>query len=383
MVLARLTPAVAQQLALGARDVLTQGAAVLTGNQGGYIANGDPQSIYGKIQQATARQYCRRYADDPGALPGAVGVLVENACRPYLAAIGYGTAPTIRTPFRGGQCDEIYLVTLRGTQGNGVVGGPFTRRVHGPIGGARFASEDGTFRGQLFCRAINNNASNCGPIVPGELAWRGVGLSGQGFNGGTLDILNIVPCDGTDQCGSPPPDVQPPIPPTVPGPRRERYNPGPDIDIDIDIEINPDGGFDVDFGIGPVTVAPPGDDGGGGGGGGAQPDPGVPGTPEPTGSGGDAEGEAPPNSVLVGLRVEILEFPAEPKLYADGVYRGVCYVYMGTEGLLDHDPAGAMLRADQFVYAERENLTHWRVSANNGYSLRVTPYYRELEAETV
>ena len=387
--MAQITAAIVNQLAAGAKDVLQQAAAVATGNQGDYIANGQPESIYGKIQQATARQYCRRYADDPGALPGAVGVVVENICRPYLGAIGYGTAPEIRVPFDGGQCDEIYLVTLRGTQGNGVVGGPFTRRVHGPIGGARFANEDGTFRGQLFCRAINNNANNCGPIVPAELAWRGVGLSGQGFNGGTLEILNIVPCDGTDQCGSPPPEILPPGPPPTPGPRRERYNPGPDIDIDIDIEINPDGSFDVDFGIGPVTVDPfpepsPGDEPGGPTG----PPPGDVGAPggpvetgpgSPGGEGGDAEGEAPPGSVLTGLRLEVLSVPDQRKRFTPEVLRGVCYVYMGVPGLLDHDPAGAMLTDDQFVFAEKENLTAWRVRANFGYNIRVTPYYREVE----
>jgi hypothetical protein len=80
--------------------------------------------------------------------------------------------------------------------------------------------------------------------------------------------------------------------------------------------------------------------------------------------------------MLWGLRIGVLEAPSSARQYAPGVYRGACYVYMGDSDGLDHDPAGAMLRDGQFVLAERDYLTRWRVAANPGYNLRVTPYYK-------
>jgi hypothetical protein len=50
----------------------------------------------------------------------------------------------------------------------------------------------------------------------------------------------------------------------------------------------------------------------------------------------------------------------------------------GPEGL-DQDYAGSMLSDGQFVFAEQDNLTRWRVAANIGYSWSVTPYYREVK----
>jgi hypothetical protein len=64
---------------------------------------------------------------------------------------------------------------------------------------------------------------------------------------------------------------------------------------------------------------------------------------------------------------------------ASGVYRGGAYIYMGGEVALDQDFAGALLRDGQFVYAEKDNLTKWRVAANMGFNWNVTPYYRQAE----
>jgi hypothetical protein len=84
--------------------------------------------------------------------------------------------------------------------------------------------------------------------------------------------------------------------------------------------------------------------------------------------------------MLWALKIDILTAPPYPKEFAPGVHRGACYVYMGTPAGLDHDPAGAMLRSGQLVLAERDYLTRWKVSANTGYDLRVTPYYKNREA---
>jgi hypothetical protein len=55
---------------------------------------------------------------------------------------------------------------------------------------------------------------------------------------------------------------------------------------------------------------------------------------------------------------------------------------MGDDAGLDHDPAGAMLRDGQLVLAEREGLTKYRVAANPGYNLTVTPYWRKPRKES-
>jgi hypothetical protein len=55
---------------------------------------------------------------------------------------------------------------------------------------------------------------------------------------------------------------------------------------------------------------------------------------------------------------------------------------MGDENGLDHDPAGAMLKSGQLVLAEKEGLTKYLVSANLGYDLTITPYWREPRKES-
>jgi hypothetical protein len=131
--------------------------------------------------------------------------------------------------------------------------------------------------------------------------------------------------------------------------------------------------------VGPEGPAgDPGDTGGG-----TPPPPpgdiGDPGGPSDTGAGGEAEGEAPEGSILVGLKIDILASPSKARQFAPGVFRGACYIYMGAASNLDQDYGGSMLKSGQFFFAEKENLTHWLVSANSGYNHRVTPYYREVE----
>jgi hypothetical protein len=106
---------------------------------------------------------------------------------------------------------------------------------------------------------------------------------------------------------------------------------------------------------------------------------GQPGEPVETGVGGDAEGEAEDGEQLWALKINIIAFPPNPNEYAAGVYRAVCYVYLGDSNGLDHDPAGSMVRDGQLVLAERDYLTHWQVAANDLYNLRVTPYYKPME----
>jgi hypothetical protein len=188
-----------------------------------------------------------------------------------------------------------------------------------------------------------------------------------------------------DNCGNAPAiDIEPPatvtpstpIPPnitvTVPG-----FGP---VTVTVDADDDGDTIFCVDeldtcFTVnvgsdrgGPSDPAPP-----------PPGDVGSPGASEATGIGGEAEGEAPEGEVLVGLALDLVSAPPSPKLFAPGVYRGAAYVFMGTDAGLDMDYAGSMLKDGSFIFAEKDNLTKWAVTANPGYNWSVTPFYREAE----
>jgi len=373
-----LPQATAAALAERAKDLLRDAARLTSGVDPNYIRDAQPDSLFEAVPLAAARQGCRRYADNPDEYSGLRQARVERACRPYLDSIGYGGSPTLELPFRGGQCDgQPYNVLITGVRAdNGCNVSPGTAGANGILGPISIRRRvDSTFLSQVggLCPGFSINTV--------EVIDRSGGVAatfGQ-VRGVRVDSITVTPVGGVDNCGNPPPEIQPgprPDPVEPPGPRP--FNPFPGIDVDIDVTVNPDLTFDVDFGVGPVTIDPFGD--GGGGGGGGDGGPGSPGSPEDTGPGGDAEGEADDGQVLTGLRIDFVEPPIGGNEYAPGVYRGVCYIYMGTADGLDHDPAGAMLRSGQFVYAEKDFLTRWSVSANAGYNLRVTPYYRAVEA---
>lgn len=365
--------------------------------EGEYLASGEPSSVISKIGQEVGRAYCRAYGAAPGSVNGDRVSRVEKACRPYLDSIGAPQGPTIKVPFVGGQCSGVtYQVqygataTASGCDGSNpnVRTRPFgnvsTPRV-GPIGSIELIPANPTNCGfgnyDLRVRRPN------GTLLFGSDNVFSPGVSGNARM--TLDSFTpaVVRVDGLpDDCGSLPPVVT--DPPSFPNPTPPpfRFNPDPDIDIEIDVDILPDAQITFNIGGGPITIDPfaDGDGGGDGGGGGSGPPPGdvgEPGTPGDTGDGGDADGEAPPGEVLTGLKINFLTPPVGGNEYAPGIYRGVCYVYMGTADGVDHDPAGAMLRDGQFIFAEKDNLTNWFVSANPGYNLRVTPYYRPVEGE--
>lgn len=375
-----IIPAVANELVSGVRDVIRQAAASATGNQGNYIADGQPESIYGRIQQETARQYCRRYGDNPSVYSGVAAVLVENACRPYLDDIGYPSGPTIELPASGGQCVDLYnvdgvVVTFDGNCGT--VNNPIDLNgIPGPITGP-FYDNTGS---------VGNAPPTC-PNARGTLAFindgggNKIALAGSGAGVQSANVTFTLASGQPDNCGNQPPQIEPPRPnpnPEPPGPR-PFFDP-PDIDIEIDVEIGPDGDIIIDIGTGPITIDPFDEGGDGEPGGGPPPgDVGEPGDPVDIGPGGEGGDEAPEGQVLVGVRVELLTIPDSRNRYTDEVYRGAYYLYMGVPGLLDHDPAGAMATEDQFIFAEKDNLTAWRIRANKGYEVRATPYYREVE----
>jgi len=301
----------------------------------------------------------------------------EKVCRPYLDSVGAGSGPTIKKPFSGGQCATEYLVHGQLGGQDQAIGGLTPRLMTGPItflGREEIATPGNPFPDSR--RTLFNFQAAFGPSTV-TVVWRASQEAPR-----TVRVERI---DGQpDDCAPVPPIVTDPTPNPNPPTPIAPITIAPDIDIDVNVSIGPNGIAIINVGTGPITIDPFGDDddGGGGGGGGLPPgDVGEPGDPVDTSEGGEAEDEAPEGEVLVGLRIFILSAPKNANLYRPGVYRGVCYVYMGTSEGLDHDPAGAMMTEDQFVFAEKDNLTKWKVLSNKGYNLRITPYYRKATVE--
>lgn len=380
---------IADFLAGQTAGVLKDAASIVTQGDGGYIKNGQPESIFGKMVQAGARQSCRRYADDPTSVRPFARIKAETSCRPYLEDIGYGTPPTFKKPFTGGQCPAVYRIngTVEWNIFIGTTGGTSTgtREVisefqyTGPISGVTFTLDTpgsvGPRRWVMNLETAEGTvvgvASELNPIDSNS-------ISNVRFTGG----FDIQP-PGVDDCAPVPPEYIEPIPPPSPGPKVEPYNPSPDIDIDIGVEINPDGTIDIDFGTGPITIDPWGE-GDGGSGPTTDPvptDPGSPGGTGTTGSGGEDDGEAPEGQELVGVLVEVLDAPNLANTFGrttQVVYRGVGYVRMGYPGRLGTDVSGGAVISPQFFHAQQRGLTSYKVSANLGYNLSVTPYYRDI-----
>jgi len=359
---------VVQELPNFFRDGVDQ---LVTG-EGEYIRAGEPRGTVGKVGQAIARSYCRQYGANPGAAKFGNAARIENACRPYLDDQDPGKGAKVRVPFPGGQCAGLYTLTYSYNviQGNGQPSATTTTRtatVLGPIS---------NFRG-VGLPAFQSIRIRIGTGADAVL------LSGSCPQGCYTNItfISAVRQGGLpDNCGDPPPVVTQPGPIADPNPPPFRFNPNGDINVNVGVDVLPDGTINVGIG-GPTTnvnIFPP--EGGGGGTGPTGPPPGDIGSAggsTDTGAGGEAEGEAPAGDILVGLKIDILASPPKARQFAPGVFRGAGYIYMGVIGNLDQDYGGSMLKSGQFFFAEKENLTHWQVSANNGYNWRVTPYYRE------
>jgi hypothetical protein len=375
-----LIPALGFEFIEDAGQLLRDANDLTNGENGEYLRDGNPQNLFQRLPLEMARQGCRRYADKPNNYTAARTARTERACRPYLDDLQYGDGPTLELPFRGGQCSNVFYriaFSFTNSFGNSQT---LEQVAMGPLQGV-WTEPDGngnTRAGYFESDGAGNKVKQIqtttnAPFQPSP----------------SLAILFRI--DGQpDNCGNVPPEYTPPKPPIGgPGPRVQPITIAPNVDIDIDLEINIDGSFDINIGTGPVTIDPFGDpppgggEPGGGGedpGGGAPPpgDVGQPGDGAFAGPGGDAEGEAPPGTVLTGLKLVLGNRPASPSQYKAGIFRGGAYIYMGTETGLDMDYAGQMLAENQFVFAEKDFLTHWKVSANLGYSWAVTPYYREV-----
>jgi hypothetical protein len=197
-------------------------------------------------------------------------------------------------------------------------------------------------------------------------------------------MISITPCTGVDNCGTLPPEVDPIKPGTDPTPPPFRFNPNVNVDVDINVTVNASGQIIFNIGTGDITVDPFAGAGGGGGLGGADlapTTPGAAGSPVTTGSGGENSGTAPAGKEMTGVLVEIVSFPTNAARFQNNSrqpFRGAGYVAMGYPGLLGIDTSGGVFSTPQFFHAQQRGLTAWRTSANIGFNLRSTPYYRDI-----
>lgn len=383
--------AVAAAAAAEASGILQQAWDVANSGEAAYIRDGQASGVIPKLGLAMARATCRRYAANPGGYSDAATARMEGACAPYLAAIGDGSPPDVGGGMVGGQCPGVTyravgtitpvgsfcasggVVTSTPLNVNTLVGvGPITSvRDNGVVASCR----DGFRLRQIVC---TNGAGV--DIVIAE-----IGSSAQttiGYRESNRS-LTFVRADGLpDTCGNAPPVVVPRQPPVSPRPPTAPFFDPDGVDVPLTVNIDADGTVTVDIGTGPITIDPFSDGGGGGGsgsGGSVAPgDQGQPGSPSVTGPGGEDSGEAPAGSVLAGLLVTSITTTRDVSEFAANVIRGVGYIYMGGDAGLDLVPAGAALREGQFVIAPVDYLTKWRVNANVGFDIGVTPYYREV-----
>lgn len=393
-----LTPSdIARRAGQEAKEILGAAPGAAADAAANYIKIGTPPSLIPNVGLALARQACRRYGASPSGVSGSGAAGLERVCRPYLDDIAPGNAPTLAKPFNGGQCLVRYFVnaTWQSRNTDGSLGAVQNSQVTGTLGrpGAIRGIERRGGPGGWQMVLLHGTDSTF--TAPESVVRSSTSVNGSFEN---LSITSVSRVDGQpDSCGNPAPVLVGPGVPSQPQPRVQPYNPSPAINIDIDLEVGPTGDITFNIGTGPITIDPFGD--GDGDGGGSDPgidqpgtapssglppgDIGAPAQPVDTGEDGVAAGCAPPNSVLVGIKIDILAVTGHVSEYDPLVRRGVCYAYMGTPGNLALEPSGVALRSGQMLFAPLDNLTCYEVRANVGFSLRVTPYYRALELTEV
>ena len=363
-----------------------------------WLRDGTPESVIGKLNQATVRQGCRKWARQTGSNPG-TDASMNRLCKPYLDSLNENPGePTANTPpWTGGQepgvLYDVRVNVLRRS-----------RRCDGSIASSRRYDETeqmvGPITDYVFLREFEETCCGGNDLSRFQEGVRGFDENGNPVSnisaafvetGGVCRYLEVAEvqitvtrADGQpDGPDNPPPIYRPPtrVPGPAPGPVTVDIN--PDFSVDVDVDINPDGTFDFTFNFGgqgtepeddpvkvpfdptPETREPGGEPG----------DP-VTGTP-----GSEEEGEADEGEELVGVLVEVDSVPPNANVLftkAGPVYKGAYYVYLGLEGRLDLQPEGAVARQTQFYFAPPDS-THWRVSANAGYTTTVTPYYKPIK----
>lgn len=346
-----------------------------------FLAGSAPTNLFSRVQWDIGREACRRWAagKSDSILPSRESFL-RDTCTPYITgAFGAPNGGAVEPGFEGGQCvGKLYSFKLIRIAGNGTDLGVQTITCgggwYGPIGTFR-RFENGVNRVGITGFDSSGGYRESSTIVGGPA-------------GAIVTPFDFVRCDGgPDNCGDAPSTYDPGSPvPGIPGPAPIPNPPGnPWPFPEVTVEVNPDGTITIDFGddTSAVTVdpgsdedGPPVDD--------TPTDPGDAGDPEETGEGGEASGCAPEGSELTGVFVEIVDFPEDAARFQNNSrqpFRGAGYIAMGWPDLLGVDVSGGVINLQQFFHAQQRGVTCWRVTANIGFELRCTPYYRELNPE--
>lgn len=341
-----------------------------------YLRDGMPDSFIGKLNLATARRACRKWASEGVGKDPGNDAAMDKFCEPYLTSISeYPGEPSFGAPFTGGQCPEAYRVFITVTRdSDGVV----------LLGPSAPAENPNAGNANVWQGPIQGIAVIQDPGGSGDFGWAITDATGQiygTFNRSSPDFTPVIDSVATisgnpDNCGNPEGEYEPPTPRPDPGPPPPTVI-NPEFEVEIDVDFNDEGDITIRFGGDggtEVTVDPTNGD---------SDEPGDIGTAQPsedTGPGGDSEGDSG-DEILVGVRVEVIDIPLKANISFSGgipIYRGAVYVFLGSEDNTDLQPEGSTLRSGQFFYAP-ENSTHWLVSANMGYNLRVTPYFKPKE----
>ena len=347
------------------RDTVTAGGQSVPE----FIAGDPPESLMGKINQDTLRRLCRRWASSPGDYSPEVSANNSQKCEPYLRDIGQWPGdPTAQNGFKGGQCAIPYKVIAYGVSTNDPpdttpyrVGS--ANNVIGPILGTTSIGTGDT----LYVQSVGSgDVFLSQPVRPGA-------------------YLVVTPMPGfTDDCGDGPSSYNPPTGTGQDDGEPKIISPAPGFDVTLNVDMSFDGEITINIGgtesepFNPYTPVPdPEDDP-------TNPDfpgdTGDEGESSDTGVGGETEGEDE-DKYLVGVRVNVVSFPAKANILFVGdvaVFRGPGYVYLGGEGGLDLQAEAAYMRDGQFFFAPKGS-NKYLVSANNGYNLRVTPFWKEQE----
>lgn len=337
----------------------------------------------------------RLYCDFVGSSPGQAilpwtgqGLVAPLLCKPYWDSQGYD-APVSGSPFTGGQCvGSTYnlsgqLVTVGVFCSDGSPAGGTTNLIVGVfptlVGPVQSITIE---RFGITCRGLPKG-TRVVIVDQGGARTRTTQLASEfgtvGYSSVTFSpVLGLI--SGSNNCGNPPGIPEPgPNPPPTP-----TFQPGEEPGFEPDGQPfffvppidSPIGGEPIPVPPQPVDPGLPGDV--------APLTPGDPGTPATTGSGGEASGTAPEGSELSGVGVEILTFPPNAARFQNNSrqpFRGAGYIAMGYPGLLGVDMSGGVINLAQFFHAQQRGLTSWRVTANIGFSLKCTPYYREVDPE--
>lgn len=354
----------------GMTDLLF-GSPGLFNDRPGFIAGGGSTAALPNLVRAISRANCRNWAAaNKSGFSTRVNVGNSELCTPYLN--GLGELPgngSISPGFTGGQCVGVAYTVRRQNQ-----------TIAGPFGNPANTSGLGPVLGPYL--QIDGLSASAGiEFASGKVQT----ISGPAAEIRAPTIISVTRQDGgADNCGDRPSEIQPPdtiTPPAAPQPPQITIQLPGFGDLKITVGLDADGNpvvcipeFSDCF-----TIIPPGSPGDV-----APTTPGSPGTPATTGSGGESSGTAPTGSELSGVGVEILTFPPAAARFQNNArqpFRGAGYIAMGYPGLLGIDMSGGVINLSQFFHAQQRGLSSWRVSANIGFNLRCTPYYREVSPE--